>query len=323
MSTQIWHRHAWINRLQSALLMLLLLGIGSLAGALLFGSQGLWVALGACLLVLLVQPAAASTLTLRLYRASPIPPGTAPELWSLLRRIAERAKLPTLPTLHYLPSSVINAFTVGGGDRYAIALSDGLLRGLSAREIAGVLAHEVAHIAHGDLRVMGLADYVSRLTSLFSLLGQVLLLISLPALLLGEADVNWPALVLLALSPHIALLAQLGLSRVREFDADLGAAALTGDPQGLAGALARIDRAGRLWRGLLVPGWGNPEPSWLRSHPATEERIRRLLALEPENPASAAWPVVDRRAHVPPPVASPVASPVPRRTRWHLGGLWH
>ena len=77
---------------------------------------------------------------------------------------------------------------------------------------------------------MGLADSVSRLTSLLALMGQVAILLNLPALLVGAAEVYWPGLLLLAASPQLALLAQLGLSRVREFDADRLAAELTGDP---------------------------------------------------------------------------------------------
>ncbi|MBN0756636.1 M48 family metalloprotease, partial [Pseudomonas aeruginosa] len=97
----------------------------------------------------------------------------------------------------------------------SIALTDGLLRSLSPRELAGVLAHEVAHIANEDLRVMGLADSVSRLTSLLAMVGQIAIVFSLPALLAGAVAVNWPGLLLLAASPQLALLAQLGLSRVR------------------------------------------------------------------------------------------------------------
>ena len=82
--------------------------------------------------------------------------------------LAERASLPGTPVLYYVPSRLINAFAVGNAKRSAIALTDGLLRNLPRRELAAVIAHEVAHIAHGDLRVMGLADYVSRLTHLFS-----------------------------------------------------------------------------------------------------------------------------------------------------------
>lgn len=77
--------------------------------------------------------------------------------------LTERAEPPATPTLHYVPSPMINAFTVGSAGSSAIALTDGLLRHPSYRELTGVLAHEVAHIAHGDLQVLGLADYISRL----------------------------------------------------------------------------------------------------------------------------------------------------------------
>jgi len=308
------HRHAWVNRLQTLLLILVLVGISALAGGLLLGRPGLWVALGAALLALILEPTAASWLTLRMYRARPIPPEAAPGLWHLLQAIARRAGLGAPPVPHYVPSPIINAFAVGNRRTSAIAVTDGLLRELSAREIAGVLAHETAHIAHGDLRVMGLADYVSRLTSLFALTGQILLLLSLPWLFVAGIDINWLGLGLLIVSPHIALLAQLGLSRVREFDADRAAAELTGDPEGLASALARIEQVGRSWRSLLLPGWGNPEPSWLRTHPVTKERIERLLALEG---GPAAWPAAG-----PPWFEDHPARPVRPRPRWRHGGLW-
>ncbi|WP_151809690.1 M48 family metalloprotease, partial [Acinetobacter seifertii] len=121
--------------------------------------------------------------------------------------------------------------------------------------------------------------------------------------------IQWPALLLLAVSPQLALLAQLGLSRVREFDADRLAAELTGDPQGLALALAKIERESRAW---LLPGWGKPEPSWLRTHPATTERIQRLREL------------ADSMA--PQPLHSSPFLPdiplAPRPPRWRASGVW-
>ena len=214
---------------------------------------------------------------------------------------------------HYVPSAVVNAFATGSKQEASIALTDGLLRRLSPRELAGVLAHEIAHIANEDLRVMGLADSVSRFTSLLALMGQIAILLNLPALLVGAAEVYWPGLLLLAASPQLALLAQLGLSRVREFDADRLAAELTGDPQGLASALAKIERVSRSWRAWLWPGWGNPEPFWLRTHPATQERIARLLTLAP-GPASA-LPL-----HAP--HFLPESALTPRPPRWRPSGLW-
>ena len=305
-------RHRWLNRLQTALLVLTLLGIAAVAGSLLLGDGGLWLALAAAGFTLLLEPAAASGLTLRLYGARPLHPDEAPDLWAVLRELAARAGLPTVPVPHYVPSGVVNAFATGSKHHAAIALTDGLLRSLTPRELTGVLGHEIAHIANEDLRVMGLADSISRLTHLLALLGQLAIVLSLPALLLGVAEVNWPALLLLAVAPQLALLAQLGLSRVREFDADRLAAELTGDPHGLASALAKIERVSRSWRAWLLPGWGNPEPSWLRTHPATAERIERLLELAPP-PAMPPFPSAR---------FDPEVTVSPRPPRWRTGGLW-
>lgn len=137
-----------------------------------------------------------------------------------------------------------------------------------------------------------------------------------PAALRGHAAANRLQTLLLIGALFtiggLALLAQLGLSRVREFDADLAAARLTGDPQGLASALAKIDRVSRNWRAWLLPGWGNPEPSWLRTHPETEERIRRLLALGLPAPPDS-WPA----AAFTPGLAHDRGAP-----RWYPGGVW-
>lgn len=310
---QFWPRHRLINRLQTALLVLTLVAIAALAGSLLFGENGLWIALGASLFALLLEPAAASALTLRLYGARPIRPGEAPEIWAMVRELADRAGLPAIPVPHYVSSAVVNAFATGSKHHSAIALTDGLLRSLAPRELEGVIAHEMAHIANDDLRVMGLADSISRLTSVLALLGQLAIVLSLPALLVGAAEVNWFGLFLLAASPQLALLAQLGLSRVREFDADHLAAQLTGDPYGLASALAKIERVSRSWRAWLMPGWGNPEPSWLRTHPATSERIARLLELLPQHP------VTLRSASI---YSVPESVKAMRSPRWYPGGLW-
>lgn len=305
-------RHRWLNRLQTALLVLTLPGIAAVAGSLLLGDGGLWLALAAAGFTLLLEPAAASGLTLRLYGARPLYPDEAPDLWAVLRELAARAGLPTVPVPHYVPSGVVNAFATGSKHHAAIALTDGLLRSLTPRELTGVLGHEIAHIANEDLRVMGLADSISRLTHLLALLGQLAIVLSLPTLLLGVTEVNWPALLLLAVAPQLALLAQLGLSRVREFDADRLAAELTGDPHGLASALAKIERVSRSWRAWLLPGWGNPEPSWLRTHPATAERIERLLELAPP-PAMPPFPSAR---------FDPEVTVSPRPPRWRTGGLW-
>lgn len=315
--TAISGRHQWANRLQTLLLILLLLAISSLTGHLIFGEPGFWMATLGALFALLFEPVAAWRLTLQLYRVRPIYPAEAPVLWRIAQRLAERAGLPAVPVLYYAPSSIVNAFAVGSRRQSAIVFTDALLNRLTQRELVGVMGHEIAHIAHGDLKVMGLADYVSRLTNLFSGAGQLMVLVSLPLLLMDGAavQINPFALLLLVVSPHLALLAQLGLSRVREYDADQKSAELTGDPLGLAAALARIEQSQRSWLSVLLPGWGNPEPSWLRSHPATAERIARLKAYALQNPAQR-WLVAGDEA------LNYVVNAYNRAPRWRIGGFW-
>jgi len=169
---------------------------------------------------------------------------------------------------------------MGRPEDSAICVTDGLLRLLDARELAAVLAHEVAHIAHRDLWIMGMADAMSRVVSVASWAGQLTLLLNLPLLAAGLAVVPWGAVLLLVFSPTVMALLQLALSRSREFDADLGAVRLTGDPEGLAAALVKLERrTGRFWEEILLPGPRIPEPSLLRTHPPTRERVARLRAL--------------------------------------------
>ena len=111
------------------------------------------------------------------------------------------------------------------------------------------------------------------------------------------------------------MLLQQGLSRVREFDADQTAAQLSGDPEGLALALAKIERSARNWRSWLLPGWGEAEPSWLRTHPPTAERIRRLRELAASMPQP--------NGQLPSPDDVRPAASAPRPARWHWGSFWH
>ncbi|ROR34157.1 zinc metalloprotease HtpX [Inmirania thermothiophila] len=307
--------HRLRNLVHSALL---LGGMALLAAALgwvLGGREGVvWTALSV-LAVLLLGGQVSPLLVLRLYGARPLSPAEAPALYRILEILAARAGLPAVPTLHWVPSPVMNAFAVGRPEQAAVAVTDGLLARLTLREVAGVLAHEVSHIRHNDLWIMGLADVVSRLTSSLSFLGQLLVLLNLPVWLLTGGGLPWAALLLLVLAPTVSALLQLALSRTREYEADLGAVRLTGDPQGLASALAKLERYQRGWmERLFLPGRGLPDPSLLRTHPPTEERIRRILSV-------AARPVdwgLDPGTR---PVLRLPAVAV-RPPRWRIGGLW-
>jgi len=319
-------RHKRRNRAQSLLLggMAVLL---SGCGWVLAGPQGVVWALIAGGLSLLFSPRISPTLVLRLYRARPLDPTELPAVYQVLSRLCERAGLPLVPVLYYVPSRMLNAFAVGQSHEAAIALTDGLLRHLTLRELAGVIAHEVSHVRNRDLWIMGLADTISRLASVMSFLGIALLAINLPLLLVGEAEgVPWLLVPLLVLAPTIGSLLQLALSRTREYEADLDAAGITGDPRGLASALAKLQRLqGGLLETLFLPGRRLPDPSLLRTHPSTEERIRRLLSLE-ERPDTLGREL-ERIGGQAPAISvgrptSPWRAPA-RPPHWHVSGLWY
>jgi heat shock protein HtpX len=197
-------QHRWLNRLQTGLLVLTLVGIAAAAGRLPFGEGCLWLALFAVAGALLLDPVAASALSLRLYRVRALHPQQAHEMWALLRELPARAGLPATPVPHYVPSAVVNAFATGSKQEASIALTDGLLRSLSPRELAGVFAYEVAHIAMRICVSWGWRIPVSRLTPTGPY-GMILL--SLPALLVGAYG------GLLAWSIVIGRIAPTGLPR--------------------------------------------------------------------------------------------------------------
>ena len=312
-------RHKRRNRIQSTLLLTGMAALLSACGWTLAGEEGVLWALVAGGASLLLAPQLSPAIALRLYGARPIHPAELPAVFDLLARIARRAGLPQPPRLYHIPSRMLNAFAVGRPGDAAVAVTDGLLRQLTLRELAGVLAHEVSHIRNGDLWIMGLADTIGRLTSAMSFLGVVLLLANLPLLLLGAVAVPWPFVALLVLAPSVVGLLQLALSRTREYDADLDAAGLTGDPRGLALALAKLERhqAGLL-ETLFLPGRRIPDPSLLRTHPETRKRIARLLSLEPRAEAVSADAAWGRAVPVPARLVPQLQAP-----RWHPTGLWH
>lgn len=315
-----WRQHAFANRMQTVLLLIVIGGLMLLLGYLLWGIDGLVILAFAGVLLLLFNPRLTPQLIMRLYGAYPLSSRQVPLLHAAVLELSRRADLLVAPTLYYIPTRILNAFTVGNRNNASIALSDALLRTLNDEELIGVLAHEISHIRNNDMSVMGLADMFSRLTNLFSLFGQFLLFLNLPLILLTDASINWFAILLLIVSPHICALAQLGLSRTREYNADLNAARLTGDPEALAKALIKIENAQGGWlEKLFFPGRKIPEPSLLRTHPPTEERVKRLMELK-----------IPERFHPLQLILSRGAlhdfldlERVNRRPQWHIGGLWH
>ncbi len=293
--TGVSARHRLLNLAQSALLLGLMAAIAWVSVTAILGPEtGAMVALG-MVAGLILAPDLSRRMILSAYQAQRLTGRDAPGLVGALAELARRAGLPRAPALYRVPSSLPNAFAMGTPEDSSICVTDGLLELLDGRELAGVLAHEVGHIANCDLWVMGVADVMSRLVSLASWVGQFLLLLNLPLLMAGLVHVPWSVVALLIFAPTLMALVQLGLSRTREYDADRAAADLTGDPEGLIRALGKLERrVGRFWEEILLPGRRIPVPSLLRTHPPTDSRIGRLRELAASRtspvPAIAGYP---------------------------------
>jgi heat shock protein HtpX len=268
------------NRCHTLLLLLSMAVLLGLIGWMIAGMAGLQFAILFVILSLLFTPHIPTALIMNFFKARPFSEYELPQLFAITRRLSQRAGLKKLPLLYYSNSRLLNAFAVGTKKDSAILISDGLLRLLNSSEIEGIMGHEITHIKNNDTQVMQLAGLFTRLTSYGSLMGQMLLLIFLPVILITENDVPFMPLLLLAFAPGISSFLNLALSRTREFEADLGGAILTGNPYSLATALDKIEshRNGR-WYYFLINSPVSRQVDIFNTHPPTKERINRLLSM--------------------------------------------
>jgi heat shock protein HtpX len=297
-------RQRRLNRLHSALILLSLAGLAGWTGLLVGGPEGLAFGAGLALAFLVLDPMPGDLLFRHAFGAARLSPAQAPDLFALSAALARRAGLPRPPLLYLIPSPTLQAMAAGGREAPSVAVTSGLLRALPRRELAAVLAHEVAHIRHGDLLVLRLATAAATLTRGMTFLGALVLLAFLPTLWVTGAMPAPLAMVPLLAAPLLSDVLTLSLSRRRELLADAGAVELTGDVAALAGALARIWRLqGDDWERLASRG--APWLSWLRTHPTFEDRIAALRGMA--TPVRAASSDPDRVVLAP-------------RELWVLGG---
>lgn len=316
-------RHKLRNRAQSVLLLGGMALLVAACGWILFGPIGLIGVAVVVVFTLFFGSRLSAQMVLRMYKAERLSPAQLPEVFEIIEHLSRRAGLESQPALYYVPSAMMNAFAVGRRDGAVIGVTDGLLRALNLRELTGVLAHEMSHIRNDDVSLMGMADLAGRLTRLMSLIGAGLLLLSLPMWLSGGSPVSFVLILLLIFAPQLTTLLQLALSRAREFDADLDAAGLTGDPVGLSSALAKLERQQRShWEQILMPGRKLPEASLLRSHPPTRDRIARLSSLVDRGPEPTTALTALGFADPLPELIAPMA-PITTRPRSRLVGYWY
>jgi len=223
---------------------------------------------------------------LRMYKAQIIGPEEAPELYQMVDRLRQRAGLP-MPTVAISPQDQPNAFATGRGPNSAVVcFTRGILRALPPEELAGVTAHELAHVKHRHMLVSTLA---ATMAGAVAMLGSV----ARWGMILGggrDSDRNPFAVLLMAiLAPIGAMIIQFAISRSNEFQADRTGGEIVGDPMALARALERLDRQAH-----QIPMNVNPAAAQLaivnplagmrsagltglfRTHPPTEDRVQAL-----------------------------------------------
>jgi heat shock protein HtpX len=268
-------------RVEAVALLLAMAAIATLCASLLWGSDGIWVALAAIALGFFFLPRLATAMTLKLFGAIPMAPDFWPDEITRVSALAARAGLKAAPALYRLPTDVGMAFSTGTSDEPAIAVSAGALQHLDAAELDGLYAHEIAHLASGDITLRTLSELMSRFTRALSLFGLLAAL-----WLTFTSDTHIPAGVILvfAVAPTAIALLQLALSRNREYEADAIAVTLLGNARGLAAALRKLDdEQHSMLRRLFWPHARGEAPVWLRTHPRTADRIARLHALRPQD----------------------------------------
>ena len=197
----------------------------------------------------------------------------APELFAEIDAICWRGKLRRPPQICVLIGQrAMNAYASGGQDDATITFTEGLLRGMTTKEISAIFAHEVAHICNGDGLTMSWAAGLQR--AIHDVVASGLASGQIYGTNRSQASLHW----LLERAPAIAELLLLALSRFRELEADALALELTGDAKTLESALAKLERHHRALTGVPQSYVEDRLASYLRSHPVTSDRIGQLRA---------------------------------------------
>jgi heat shock protein HtpX len=268
-----------------AALSALVLGFGSVLG----GARGVMISGVIVLVMNFVSFWFSDRIALAMNRAQPLDPRMVPHVTDLVSRLAARAGLP-MPKLYFIDSPTPNAFATGRSpDKAAIAVTRGLLETMGQRELTGVLAHELAHVKHRDTLIMTVA---ATLAGVISHAAQALFWFGGSMLNRGDDEEGPSTLGLLGaamVAPLTATMLQLAISRSREFEADAAAAKMTGDPLGLANALARLEAGNQqlpmnyspatAHLFIVNPLAGGALLSLFATHPPMEQRIERLHAM--------------------------------------------
>jgi heat shock protein HtpX len=278
------------NLLKTAVLMAAITALFMAIGSLLGGRQGMAIALVIALGMNFFSYWFSDTLVLKMYNAQQVDESSAPQFYRMVAELAQRAQLP-MPKVYLINEDAPNAFATGRNPEHAaVAATTGILRMLSEPELRGVMAHELAHVRHRDILISTVSATMA---------GAISMLANF-AMFFGGRDSEGRStnpivgILVMILAPIAASLIQMAISRAREFEADRGGAEISGNPRALASALQKIHNVAQ---GVpLEAAERHPETAQMMivnplsagglrglfsTHPSTEERVARLLAMAP------------------------------------------
>jgi heat shock protein HtpX len=276
------------NLMKTAILMAAITALFMLLGQMLGGRSGMMLALVIALGLNFFSYWFSDKIVLRMTNAREVDEQTAPHFVRMVRELATKAGLP-MPRVYLIDEQAPNAFATGRNPQHAaVAATTGIVQLLSERELRGVMAHELAHVRHRDILISTISATMA---------GAIGMLANFAMFFGGRDSEGRPAnpiagILVAILAPIAASLIQMAISRAREFEADRGGAEISGDPQALASALQKIHRYAQnipmqaverhpetAQMMIMNPLSGGALRGLFSTHPSTEERVERLLAM--------------------------------------------
>jgi len=279
------------NLMKTAILMAAITALFMAIGAMIGGRSGMMLALVVALGMNFFSYWFSDTMVLKMYKAREVDETSAPQFYAMVKELAAKAQLP-MPRVYVIDEDAPNAFATGRNPEHAaVAATTGIMRVLSAAELRGVMAHELAHVKHRDILISTVSATMA---------GAISMLANF-AMFFGGRDsegrnTNPLVGILVAiLAPLAASVIQMAISRAREFEADRGGAEISGDPAALASALTKIHRFAQgipleaaerhpetAQMMIMNPLSGGGLRGLFSTHPATEERVAKLMAMVPQ-----------------------------------------